>query len=908
MHEGDAQLEAIPFVVFDRAKGYCVTREAEEFLESLGDAQLAPVAVAGKYRTGKSYLINQLLSTEASRVGQRSRGFAVGGTVNACTKGIWLWPQTLKASETQGCEILLIDTEGVGGVGEGQNHDARIFLFALLLSSMFIYNCLGTIDEGELQTIALVTNMAREVRQGEDTELDDQSIAEAFPTFLWLLRDFSLQLVDTQQRTLSPAEYLEAALAPLKGNSDSIEGKNRLRRQFKHFFPRRDCLTLVRPVEREADLQRLEELSPAEVRPEFARNLDKVRKAVLGRARGKTVQGVPVNGLKLLALARVYTQAVNAGRAPNLDLAWNYLAAAENHKLAAILIQRFLATPFSRTDIDQLLQSAAEEFRAGRMGSQPEAAEEERRFLAELRERLVEKASRADRELKAVVKERTRAELDKLRRLILAEELDRDGLEEAMEAAKTRLQADIQAPEETTARLLQKFFHARRPELELLVLSRAELLQRQRLDQAAQQLLFLEEGRNAAELALRDEIDAAEQRCRKAEAELLQENTAVQLRDKTITDLQATVRRLESEHVERAAEEHRHGLEEEQRLQALLAAKREEAQTLRAQLQAAEAEGKKITALAGHREGRLNAELQELREELAQSEGRAIAAQEALTTAALQAERHLGGEIRLREQTARAAALEEKLADFEDLQHNYEKVIKTLSEEKTALERQLEALSAATEQQRLQSLSLLDTISAKIDSIAAQQSSEKPQPQLQRKYDEVKRALAHSSLMQCVVCGKFIGSGLFTAHVGSCAAASAPAAQPPPIPRFTITIGQTLVRDEQRAEGRKSFTEYVMHVESEDRSWYVSRRFREFCELLSELETAMPHLAFPPSCAELWAFLNDIWGLLGGKSIPLEERRKLLQNVMRDLCRVEAVAVHALFRKFVGEAAPKAAA
>ena len=36
--------------------------------------------------------------------------------------------------------VILIDTEGFGGMDENENHDSRIFLFSLLLSSYFIYN------------------------------------------------------------------------------------------------------------------------------------------------------------------------------------------------------------------------------------------------------------------------------------------------------------------------------------------------------------------------------------------------------------------------------------------------------------------------------------------------------------------------------------------------------------------------------------------------------------------------------------------------------------------------------------------------------------------------------------------------------------------------------------------------
>ena len=43
-------------------------------------------------------------------------------------------------------ETIIIDTEGFGGVDENANHDSRIFLFSLLLSSFFIYNSVGSID------------------------------------------------------------------------------------------------------------------------------------------------------------------------------------------------------------------------------------------------------------------------------------------------------------------------------------------------------------------------------------------------------------------------------------------------------------------------------------------------------------------------------------------------------------------------------------------------------------------------------------------------------------------------------------------------------------------------------------------------------------------------------------------
>ena len=56
---------------------------------------------------------------------EKHKGFNVGPTVNACTKGIWIWSKTLKSlnKDEKNTEFLIMDTEGFGGVKEGINHD-----------------------------------------------------------------------------------------------------------------------------------------------------------------------------------------------------------------------------------------------------------------------------------------------------------------------------------------------------------------------------------------------------------------------------------------------------------------------------------------------------------------------------------------------------------------------------------------------------------------------------------------------------------------------------------------------------------------------------------------------------------------------------------------------------------------
>jgi hypothetical protein len=115
----------------------------------------------------------------------KKSGFQVGPTINPCTKGLWTTDENL--------ETILIDTEGFGGMDENANHDSRIFLFSLLLTSSFIYNSTGSIDENAINTLNLIINLAKDIESKSGRSGEDSS---HFPSFLWVVRDFTLRLVD----------------------------------------------------------------------------------------------------------------------------------------------------------------------------------------------------------------------------------------------------------------------------------------------------------------------------------------------------------------------------------------------------------------------------------------------------------------------------------------------------------------------------------------------------------------------------------------------------------------------------------------------------------------------------------------------------------------------------------------
>ena len=207
------------------------------------------MAVAGLYRTGKSYLLNRMLLN-------RSNGFGVGPTVNPCTKGLWIWNRPIPGRMADGSPInvLIIDSEGIGALNEDSSHDTKIFSLAILLSSCFIYNSVGSIDENAIQNLSLVVNLTKNIhiKSHSSTETEEfEDFGNYFPSFIWVVRDFTLQLVDTEGENIDSKDYLEKALCQQKGFSETVEAKNRIRRLLTTFFKDRDCWTLVRPLTKE---------------------------------------------------------------------------------------------------------------------------------------------------------------------------------------------------------------------------------------------------------------------------------------------------------------------------------------------------------------------------------------------------------------------------------------------------------------------------------------------------------------------------------------------------------------------------------------------------------------------------------------------------------------------------------
>lgn len=316
---------AIPLIAFDGQR-YTFSDEAEAALSAL-PAPMGVIAVAGKYRTGKSLLMNRAILGRTD-----GAGFGVGPTVQPCTKGLWMYTEPVECTSPDGSTFpaVVVDTEGIGALDADSTHDTRIFSLALLLSSYFMYNSVGAIDEGALNNLGLVVNVSKHVRvkadEGADATADDAELAKHFPSFMWLVRDFSLQLEDEHGKSIVEDEYLDNAL---RESGEPEAQKNAVRKLLKTYFRKRRCMTLVRPCDTEEDLRKLDTLDVSDMRPKFAEQLARLRGTIFSSVPHKRVFGHAVSGKHFAKLCRAYVDAINGGAAPVIHDSWRMITAHE---------------------------------------------------------------------------------------------------------------------------------------------------------------------------------------------------------------------------------------------------------------------------------------------------------------------------------------------------------------------------------------------------------------------------------------------------------------------------------------------------------------------------------------------------------------------------------------------------
>ncbi|XP_028643959.1 guanylate-binding protein 1-like [Grammomys surdaster] len=312
-----------PVCLIENVKGQLrAKQEALSFLSAI-QQPVVVVAIVGLYRTGKSYLMNRL-------AGKRS-GFSLGSTVQSQTKGVWMWcvPHPQKPDHT----LVLLDTEGLGDVEKGDNqNDCWIFALAILLSSTFVYNSMGVINQQALDQLHYMTELTDRIRtrcSPKDHDLEDSDeYVSFFPDFVWNLRDFSLELKINGQ-PISADEYLENSLKFLQGTGQKEKDLNLPQACIRKCFPTKKFV-FERPAPGKK-LSQLESLQDQDLDSDFVEQVAEFCSYVFRSSKVKTISGgLRVNGRRLKCLVTTYVEAISSGSMPCMESAVLALAQTEN--------------------------------------------------------------------------------------------------------------------------------------------------------------------------------------------------------------------------------------------------------------------------------------------------------------------------------------------------------------------------------------------------------------------------------------------------------------------------------------------------------------------------------------------------------------------------------------------------
>ena len=342
---------AIPFITYNESsKKFIINKDAKKILSNPSNKKIGIISLVGKYRTGKSFLLNKVIINNNE---SNTDGFAVGPTIKPCTKGIWLWSKPLIIngdSNEEQFPTYLIDTEGLGAYDEDINHDSKIFLIAILISSLFIYNSIGTIDENALSNLSFILNLSKslKLKNNEDININnisdintDNELAKYFPILFWVLRDFSLKLEDSEGNAINSNQYLENSLMEQEGTSEVIIEKNLIRKKIKNYFLERYCFPLVRPVENEKDLQNLMNLPDNKIRPEFLLQSNNLKNNIFSKIKPKNFGGNILSGEMLIALLESIINSINNGAIPVIANSWKYITDNECIKNTKIFVEKY---------------------------------------------------------------------------------------------------------------------------------------------------------------------------------------------------------------------------------------------------------------------------------------------------------------------------------------------------------------------------------------------------------------------------------------------------------------------------------------------------------------------------------------------------------------------------------------
>ncbi|KAJ3133960.1 hypothetical protein HK100_003949 [Physocladia obscura] len=229
------------------------------------------VGIAGVYRSGKSYVMNQLVGSKT--------GFRLGHSTQAETQGIWAWGRRLPKSKSY---IICLDTEGLGDVKKrNSDNDMRLYTLTILINKKGGINC----SPSWLCDKTLAKTLLQNSDNGD--QLKPINMREYLPKLLVLIRDAYLEIPGT------PRQYL------LEGCLGQDDNQKDIRAAITSQFPSIDCIAVPFSCD-PTKFKHVEEMSNKQLNPLFVSVMRDFIAEFLANTPPKQYFGDIINGSYLL--------------------------------------------------------------------------------------------------------------------------------------------------------------------------------------------------------------------------------------------------------------------------------------------------------------------------------------------------------------------------------------------------------------------------------------------------------------------------------------------------------------------------------------------------------------------------------------------------------------------------------